>query len=355
MASKYDDYWAERLDALKKLIEEALQTVCSRAMDVSDIRALGKRQNWGTRVTIPPGTREITEELSPDAHGKSLGNVLIHSGALLNVKNTLFARIASSAGLLLLHFEKTGPSHSSTQSSVATPASAAQDKGTQIPEPPTQAFARAIQTLSQIQPQSPFEFGKWQRLSPSDVKKIAILRVCSPQTRVANLRDLEYSPDLNQLLQATTTDSDIKTILTRHGIRFPKNKAKAVKHVLSIDTLGMVRDLMEHSGASLDEERKARLKIKSEMRGMGLKTSSDFLKDIGFSKYLAVLDSRNLRFLQEMGLAPRSLSAGDLQERDTYYRLEDIENELAARMDRTVSELDERIMAYTGDEAPHAI
>ena len=82
MGSKYDKYWIEQLPKIKILIEEAFKTGHSRKLDVSKIQKYGNRQYWGTRVTIPPNTTKITEELSPDAHGKSLGNIIIHSGIL---------------------------------------------------------------------------------------------------------------------------------------------------------------------------------------------------------------------------------------------------------------------------------
>lgn len=90
---------------------------------------------------------------------------------------------------------------------------------------------------------------------------------------------------------------------------------------------------------------------------MGFKTSSDFLKDIGFSKYLAVIDSRNLRFLKSVGLADLQLKTRDIPKSKIYFSLENIENEIAGRLNITVSELDERIMIYmgTGEERSHRL
>jgi len=48
---------------------------------------------------------------------------------------------------------------------------------------------------------------------------------------------------------------------------------------------------------------------------MRLKTASDFLKDIGFSKYLAVLDSRVLGFFQDISLVPK-----EFKSRQTLYQ-----------------------------------
>jgi len=143
--------------------------------------------------------------------------------------------------------------------------------------------------------------------------------------------------------------------LRRHKIRFPKRKVKAVKLARSIDWVNLIQGLEKFSGGSLEEEREARTRVMNRTFGMGFKTASDFLKDIGFSKHLAVLDSRNLNFLKSLGLASKNLKAGKLSNRRIYCELEDIENEIANQLGTTVSELDERIMTYTGttEELPH--
>lgn len=105
MASKYDQYWRKRLEEIKDLIKEAHQKGTSNEIDISDIKKLGNRDSWSTKVIIRPGIRRITEDDSPDAHGKSLGNVIIQSGILRNVKETIVGKISSREGKLFLHFE----------------------------------------------------------------------------------------------------------------------------------------------------------------------------------------------------------------------------------------------------------
>lgn len=215
---------------------------------------------------------------------------------------------------------------------------------------------RAAAILEKVKPSNPFTYGKWRSITRSDLRKIAVVRVLSPQTRVSSLRSLEYSVDLDELL-TNIPDERIEEILRKHNIRFPKRKVKAVKLVRSIDWASMIKGLEKFSGRSLDEEREARVRILERTFGMGFKTVSDFLKDIGFSKHLAVLDSRNLKFLKSVGLTSEDLKASRLSNRRIYYELEDIENELASQLGITVSELDEKIMTYTGSpgEMPHRI
>jgi len=215
---------------------------------------------------------------------------------------------------------------------------------------------KAAAILENVKPLSSFEYGKWKRIPKSHTMKIAVLRVLSPQTRVSSLRSLEYSTDLDDLL-TDISDEQIEDILRRHRIRFPRQKVKAVKFVRSIDWVNIIQELEKFSGGSLEEEREARLRVMNRTLGMGLKTVSDFLKDIGFSKHLAVLDSRNLNFLKSLGLATENLKASMLSNRKIYYELEDIENEIANQLGITVSELDERVMTYTRipGELPHRI
>jgi len=215
---------------------------------------------------------------------------------------------------------------------------------------------KAAIILEDVKPSNPFEYGKWKRIPKSSLVKIAVVRALSPQTRVSNLRSLEYSTDLDKLL-TDISDERIEAILRKHRIRFPKRKVKAVKLVRSINWVDTIRALEKFSGRSLEDEREARIRVMKRTFGMGLKTVSDFLKDIGFSKHLAVLDSRNLRFLKSVGIAPENLKASRLSDRRIYYELEDIENEMANQIGIMVSELDEKIMTYTGTpkELPHRI
>lgn len=338
MVSKYDRYWRNILPEIKNLVVKAFQTGYSSGIDISDIRMYGNRQHWGTWVTIPPGTAKITEELSPDAHGKSLGNVIIRSGVLENRKETLFARISERRRKLYLHFETCKTTKPFALNSTQGP----EEEDTVIGEPSEEAYARTINALRNIEPQSRFVFGKWKRLSESDIKKIAILRICSPQTRIPNLRSLEYSSDIDKLLKNEICEEERLAILKKHGIRFPNQKTKRISCLFPLNILSLIQRLEQLSGTSLSQERGARERVMAVINGMGLKTASDFLKDIGFSKYLAILDRRNLTFLQDIGLTPKQLEAGELTKRKIYYKLEDIENELAKKMGITVSELDEK-------------
>lgn len=232
MGSKYDKFWRSRLEEIKAKIKEAIQTGCSSKIDVSDIQRYGDRRYWGTRVIIPPGTTKITEELSPDAHGKSLGNVIIRSRILEDLEKTLLGKVLQRGGRLFLYFEIGEESHLYSPEKIEHPAQV-QGEEKIIRNPSEEAYASAVNVLRNIEPQSPFIFRKWKKISESDIIKIAILRICSPQTKVANLRSLEFSPDIDKLLKNETSREEVSSILRKYGIRFPDEKAKRIKYLLS--------------------------------------------------------------------------------------------------------------------------
>ncbi len=78
MASKYDFYWQNRLDELKKILNEAYQKGESSCLDVSGIINLGHRKNWHGVVKVSPEGIQKGEM----AHARSLGKVLWYSGLL---------------------------------------------------------------------------------------------------------------------------------------------------------------------------------------------------------------------------------------------------------------------------------
>lgn len=105
MASKYDGYWQARIEKVLGLIAEALQFGKSSLFDVTDIQKYGNRKYWGTRIAIYPNTGAITEDISPDAHGKSLAKTIIHNDNYKSTKRMIRGRVSKQGQRLLLYFE----------------------------------------------------------------------------------------------------------------------------------------------------------------------------------------------------------------------------------------------------------
>ncbi len=78
MASKYDEYWINRLDVISALIREAQQNGVSRRVDVSDITKYGERKSWYGDVVVSKNGISKGEM----AHARSLGKVVFASGLI---------------------------------------------------------------------------------------------------------------------------------------------------------------------------------------------------------------------------------------------------------------------------------
>lgn len=113
MASKYDRYWKSILPKITNLLHEMSEKGYSSTIDVSEIKKYGNRKSWSTQVSIPIGTSKINENHSSDAHGKSLGNIIIQSSLLTNQETPIFAYISTEKDSLYLKFKKSTTKHSS--------------------------------------------------------------------------------------------------------------------------------------------------------------------------------------------------------------------------------------------------
>ncbi len=94
--NKYDDYWLKRLNAVAELLAEAAQKGESRALDVSDLRQIGKRQNWSSYAYLAAnglvkGNKTYT---------RSLGRVAFSNGLMKPYQGMMF-RLSISNGLQL--------------------------------------------------------------------------------------------------------------------------------------------------------------------------------------------------------------------------------------------------------------
>lgn len=78
MASKYDEYWINRLDAVSALIQEAQQNGISRRIDVSDITKYGERKSWYGDVVV--SKNGISKGVT--AHARSLGRIVFSKGLI---------------------------------------------------------------------------------------------------------------------------------------------------------------------------------------------------------------------------------------------------------------------------------
>lgn len=89
------------------------------------------------------------------------------------------------------------------------------------------------------------------------------------------------------------------------GVRFPRSKARYV--TMAVNLFGKIlRKLLDFEDAE-----KAREWLVKNVKGLGYKEASHFLRNIGYSENLAILDRHVLKNLHQLGVLdeiPRSLS-----------------------------------------------
>jgi thermostable 8-oxoguanine DNA glycosylase len=206
-------------------------------------------------------------------------------------------------------------------------------------------FLDAIASLKDSRVIIPIAFNKWKQMSETDLKKNLFSSLSSGGTRGEIVMAFRSSISLKKITQDDLSANEIAQLLRTSQIRFPNQKAKRILSNRKINLQQLLLDIESFGGKDLKHERWARLILRHELYGMGFKETSDFLKWIGFSKYLAVLDSINLKFLKWAGLLSNSIQPNMLSKIKTYYELENLENAIAKKSGINVSELDNLIIS----------
>lgn len=126
---------------------------------------------------------------------------------------------------------------------------------------------------------------------------------------------------------------EIEPILRKHGVRFPEVKAGRIIEARRHFSSSLLAKVLELAGRNTAEARELLVK---NVRGLGYKEASHFLRNIGFSG-LAILDRHILKTLHELGALnsiPKALS------RKNYLEIEKIFHEVAEALGIPVDALD---------------
>lgn len=97
MASKYDQYWAERLEEIRAAVQAAAAGAPAD-VDVPGLRRLGARQSWYGSVEV----RGRTAARASMAHAVSLGRTVAASGICIPWPELTFRFTITQAGLLTI-------------------------------------------------------------------------------------------------------------------------------------------------------------------------------------------------------------------------------------------------------------
>ena len=114
------------------------------------------------------------------------------------------------------------------------------------------------------------------------------------------------------------------------GYRFPDTRAGYI--VEAREKLDLIKEIIEDNVS----EKIKRMKLKNKIRGLGLKESSHFLRNIGYDN-LAIIDRHILKILKRYSLIDSKISVNNWK---TYENLENILLMTANSLNTTLSRLD---------------
>jgi len=130
--------------------------------------------------------------------------------------------------------------------------------------------------------------------------------ICTPQSK-ARVCDKAISKLVKSKLLPNGSKSEISKILKNEGVRFHKNKARFI--VLARDKFDET-NLTDRIKESRDNK-ELREFIADNIKGLGLKESGHFLRNIGLGKNLAILDRhilKNLKNFNAIDEIPKTLT-----------------------------------------------
>ncbi len=120
--------------------------------------------------------------------------------------------------------------------------------------------------------------------------------LCTPQSK-AKICDRFIRAVKESGLLYTGSENEIKKYM--RGIRFPNNKSKYIVHARKLFTeSGKIKIKDKLSG----DPKKVREWLVKNVKGMGMKEASHFLRNIGKGEELAILDRHILKNLKKLGV-----------------------------------------------------
>jgi N-glycosylase/DNA lyase len=135
--------------------------------------------------------------------------------------------------------------------------------------------------------------------NPPDIWQTLLFCILSSQVTAEKARYAAKQvstkiPLFQQYVPWGTLAYDVETVLASSDVRyrFPRARAKQIAH--SWFTFAQVKDVFHQYLQSFYDERAARDDVAKNFPGLGMKQASMLMRDIGFSKNLAVIDTHIL-------------------------------------------------------------
>lgn len=312
MASKYDDYWINRLDVVSSLIREAQQKGVSKSVDVSDITKYGERKSWyGDVVVCEDGISK-----GEMAHARSLGKVVFASG-LINKGKFRFV-ISSNLKLRVERLETAGVDESEDldQPSVGRVSSV-------VPEPnsiSTILSAIPIEIWNRIVQEEP-EWRYMQKFKNYGFGRFAVLMIAAGLNdfQLKGKAEVAYWPKIRELLELhnkPASISELESILAKFYSkeRLPDLKVRRLNRFLSSGLAKWLwsaepREVAENFlkiwhdlAAAMGQERNAKT-IVFAMKCLGIALLMVGVSNFRFEKIPIPVDYRVREFTKRLGIA----------------------------------------------------
>lgn len=157
--------------------------------------------------------------------------------------------------------------------------------------------------------------------------------ILTPQSKAKNAWLAIENLKKNNLLY-TGTPEEIAPFLNL--VRFKNNKAKylvLLRNLMTIDGKLSSKTILK----SIDGVLEKRDWILENIKGMGLKEAAHVLRNLGYGRYLAILDRHVLKNLKELGVIteiPKTLT------KKVYFEIEKLMNEYSKMVNIPMDELD---------------
>ncbi len=144
------------------------------------------------------------------------------------------------------------------------------------------------------------EFKETLRKSDEEVFAELCFCICTPQTR-ARAADAAISMMKGESTLLNGDEDHVADILRENGVRFPESKARYIV---------AARAYLKSLKSLPSDAHKAREWLVKNIKGLGYKEASHFLRNIGYEG-LAILDRHILRGMKEVGVikeVPKNLT-----------------------------------------------
>jgi N-glycosylase/DNA lyase len=164
---------------------------------------------------------------------------------------------------------------------------------------------------------------------------------CTPQSKAKSCWHAVSSLEKSGKLYSGSLDDIRKTL--HKNVRFHNNKASYILHARTLFTKNG-RLVIKHKLSGIGTPYEMREWIVKNVKGIGYKEASHFLRNIGFGKDIAILDRHILKNLQRHGAikdVPKSLTPAKYKE---------IENQMAAFSKKAKIPMEEMDLLFWSEE-----